>query len=358
MAEIKRLNYFTSQFLVEKDFKDEQGYHVGMRRRHNRTRHSWGVAEGMIVAKTGDKTVSISPGTAIDKEGQEIVVSDTIPYTLTTLTSSGTDIDVYLTIKYSEVFDSADHYTSAGVDNYTRSTERPLLADTIDTPPANGSVIVLAKIHLKGDNISKIDDSVRKEAGSIIAPGEVDTDALADGAVTSAKLAGLSVGTSAIQDNAVTAAKILDSSVGSVELANGAVTEPKLADNAVTAAKIADGSVGTSELANGSVIETRLADNSVSIKKLKTQLVWDGSSTIAANGTAGFNALAVPLTDPRGACLLINAYSTTNGARFVWTEQSTTGGTPPYWINQNVFFQNLSSIAIEVKFKIYEILES
>ena len=78
MADIKRLNYFNSQFLVEKDFNDEQAYHLGMRRRHNRTLHTWGVADGgLSVTKTSDgKGVSIGLGMAIDRDGQEIVLLD------------------------------------------------------------------------------------------------------------------------------------------------------------------------------------------------------------------------------------------------------------------------------------------
>lgn len=156
-----------------------------------------------------------------------------------------------------------------------------------------------------------------------------------------------SVGNSQIVNNAVNTNKIADNSVAT----------NKITDNAVTAAKILDGSVGTAELANNAVTSTKILDGSVSIKKLKTRLSWDATTTIAANGRMGFNTIAVPLPSPRGAALLIKAYSTTNGARFEWKEESNTGGPPPFWINQTVFFQNLSNIPIVVKFKIYEILE-
>ena len=43
---LKRPNYFTNQFLVERDFKDEQSYQIGMRRKHNLALHSWGIADG------------------------------------------------------------------------------------------------------------------------------------------------------------------------------------------------------------------------------------------------------------------------------------------------------------------------
>ncbi|MBU0960189.1 MAG: hypothetical protein KKH60_01580 [Proteobacteria bacterium] len=450
MADIKRVNYFTHQFLVEKDFDDEQEYHVLMRRRHNRGNHSWGVAEGLDVTKTKNKEVTISSGTAIDNDGQEIVLLEPLAVDLTAFAAN---TDVYVTVSYQEVFDEADHYTSGGVDNYTRITERPRLDVSTDSPDplsGDGSLITLARVHLDGSgNVDAgIDGTMRKAAGSKIAPGVVGTNELADKAVTAAKIANGQVGASELANgsvsnsklanNAVNAAKIAGGSVGAAELANNAVTTDKIIDKAVTAAKIANGQVGASELANGSVTNSKLADNavnaakiaeesvgaaalaknavttdkiidnavtadkiakgqvsaselangsvinsklannavnaakilsgsvgtaelandSVTVQKLKTHLYWDSTTSIAANAERGFNCLAVSLDKPRGASLLIYAYSTTNGARFEWREQSTTGGSPPYWINQGVYFRNLSNITISVRFKIYEILEN
>ena len=400
MADIKRVNYFTHQFLVEKDFDDEQDYHIDMRRQHNRVNHSWGVAEGLDVTKTENKKVTISPGTSIDKDGQEIVLLEPLPVDLTAF---GSNTDVYLSISYQEVFDEADHYTSGGVDDYTRTTERPKIESSEDAPdplPGNGSLITLARVHLDGSgNVDAgIDNTMRKSAGSRIAPGAVSTNELANNAVTATKIANGQVGASELANgsvtntklanNAVTAAKIANGQVGASELANGSVTNTKLvsnsvtaakiANNSVTAAKIANGQVGVSELANGSVTNAKLANNavnaakiadgsvgtaelandSVSAQKLKTKLYWDSTTSIGANGERGFNCLAVPLTKPRGAFLLIYAYSTTNKAKFEWREQSTTGGPSPYWINQAVFFHNLTNITISIRFKIYEILEA
>ena len=75
---VKRLNYFTHQFLREQDFKDEQDYHVAMRRRHNRIFHDWGVAEGLEVQKTEERSITINPGTAVDREGREIVLLNSV----------------------------------------------------------------------------------------------------------------------------------------------------------------------------------------------------------------------------------------------------------------------------------------
>lgn len=371
MADIKRVNYFTHQFLVEKDFDDEQTYYIDMRRRHNRVYHSWGVAEGLDVSKTADKEVTISSGTAIDKHGQEIVLESR----KFNLTAFGSNAKVYLTVAYQEVFDEADHYTSGGVDNYTRTTERPGIEGKTAVPPGDGSVITLARVHLDGSgNVVEIANSVRTLVGSKIAPGAVSTNELANNAVTATKIANGQVGASELANGSVTNTKLASNAVTAAKIANNSVTAAKIADNSVTAAKVANGQVGASELANGSVTNTKLASNavtaakiangqvgaselandSVSTQKLKTELHWDATTSIAANGTKGFNCLAVPVTNPRGASLLIYAYSTTNGAEFEWREKSRTGD----WINQIVYFHNLSNITISIRFKIYEILEA
>lgn len=165
MEDIKRLNYFTSQFLVVEDFTDEQAYHMDMRRRHNRWLHTWGIADGGLqVTKSADKIISIGSGMAIDKEGQELVLLDAQSEDLTRF---GLNADVYITAEYEEV--QASLQKIGGVGRYTRTKER-LLVKVDTTVPAN-DVIVLAKVKLDGGgNISNIDNTVRKIAGSAIDP--------------------------------------------------------------------------------------------------------------------------------------------------------------------------------------------
>jgi hypothetical protein len=277
MAEIKRPNYFTSEFLVEKDFIDEQTYHRDMRYRHNQLLHSWGVVDGLIVSKTGDKQVTISPGIAINKEGKEIILPSDPPPQPLNLTGTG---DIYVTIEYQDVKDEADKDTTSGVtDQYRRITERPLVKSTTSPPSNDGTLILLAKVTLANDKIEgNPDNSVRTFASAKIASGKVTIDQLADNSVNAAKIIDGSVGTNELAngavnvnklaDNSVNAAKIIDGSVGTNELANTAVTVDKLADNSVNAAKIIDGSVGTNELANGAVNVDKLADNSVNAAKI------------------------------------------------------------------------------------------
>ena len=242
MADIKRLHYFDHQFLVEADFSDEQTYHLDMRRRHNRDLHTFGVAAGLQVEKTGDKEVTVSAGTAVDREGRQVVLDTDQIIDLSTFSAG----DIYITIAYDE--QETDPTTATGVTGNTRVTETPQIqainVPPGPAPPGDGSVIRLANFTLTGggnvpgSNGNTFDAGLRQYAGSSIAPDSVGTNQLANSAVTQAK----------ISDNAVTTAKIADN----------AITAAKIADNAITAAKIADLSISAADLANNSISENKL----------------------------------------------------------------------------------------------------
>ncbi|NEO72974.1 hypothetical protein [Moorena sp. SIO3H5] len=175
MTEIKRLNYFTSQFLVENDFEDEQAYHRRMRHLHNRSLHTWGVVEGLEVIKSGDKQVSVNSGLAIDSNGKEIVVIDEQPAEIKTVSLSEFEagIRIYITIGAQDVEDEQDSYTLGSETKYTRTTERPQLEARSTEPGDDGAVILLAEIQLdtNGNVEDNIDNSVRRLASVNIPPG-------------------------------------------------------------------------------------------------------------------------------------------------------------------------------------------
>jgi hypothetical protein len=149
---VKRLNYFTHQFLREQDFKDEQAYHVEMSRRHNRMFHGWGVLAGLEVQKKGEREITINPGTAIDKEGRELTLAKPVSRDLSSFERNS---HTYVTMAYAETWDEADHYSAGGVEGYTRVTESPAIDERRHEPPKDGSVVVLARVHL--DDVGHID---------------------------------------------------------------------------------------------------------------------------------------------------------------------------------------------------------
>jgi len=105
---------------------------------------------------------------------------------------------------------------------------------------------------------------------------------------------------------ALFASTVADGSVSSAKLAPGAVMTSQLATNAVTAAQIADGTITTNDLANGAVSTAKIGDGQITSAKLVAPLRLTSSaanSTIGAfDGTStGLNGVGVSGTAGSGA---------------------------------------------------------
>src|SRR3954468_12270908 len=166
--EIKRPNYFTSQFLVEDDFKDEQAYHVQMRRLHNRALHVWGVVEGLTVSKTGAQELTVTEGFAIDRSGREVV----LPTPQKKQVPADKTGDLFVVISYKQDDQSPKYeYKGTGLTDtkYTRLVEGAQLTIT-DSAPTDGSVLLaLIKVDANGliNDAKYPDNSARRIAGSV-----------------------------------------------------------------------------------------------------------------------------------------------------------------------------------------------
>ena len=162
---VKRLNYFNHQFLGEQDFKDEQAYHIKMRRLHNRLFHSWGVVEGLEVRKKDEREITVEPGAAIDKEGREILLSVPARHDLAQFRDTS---HIYVTIAYKELKEEADFRAVGGAEDYHRITESPEISVRKDEPPSGEPAVTLARVHLGEHGIIRhidMSDSVRRFAG-------------------------------------------------------------------------------------------------------------------------------------------------------------------------------------------------
>lgn len=180
----KRLRYFKHQFLEESDFQAEQSYHVEMRRHHNRSLHSWGIVSGLEVEAVSPRMVVVKHGWAVDRDGQEIVLREDETVDLGGIHA---DEDFYLTVLYEE--EEADKRPSGAVDEGTRTAEFCVINNTATKPrPDDGSEVPLAKFRLDRTGIVTVDLSIRRTAGSKIAPLTVGTDELGDDSVTISKL--------------------------------------------------------------------------------------------------------------------------------------------------------------------------
>jgi len=162
---IKRLKYFTHQFLREQDFEAEQHYHIAMRRLHNRSVHGWGVVEGLAVRKRGENEVTIEAGMAIDGEGREIILTTPITRDLSSFERNS---HTYITIAYGESWDDSDRYSSGGIEGYTRITESPLISEKKKEPARDGSVVTLARVRINenGHVHEEIETNLRTVVGT------------------------------------------------------------------------------------------------------------------------------------------------------------------------------------------------
>jgi hypothetical protein len=174
---VKRVNYFDGQFLVADDFHTEQNYHRQMRYHHNQALHIPGIVAGLVVAKVSrnNKRISVSQGSAIDAQGQEMILPS--DQTLD-LANFGANALVFITIQFS---DSDRDESDRRAGDFARIPERSRLELTEQEPPKDNSVIILAQVQLNAQgNVGTIDLSVRsKLAGAAIAPDTVSLEQLA-----------------------------------------------------------------------------------------------------------------------------------------------------------------------------------
>ncbi|MBW4508239.1 MAG: tail fiber domain-containing protein [Scytonematopsis contorta HA4267-MV1] len=159
-----RPNYFPGQYLLEDDFQLEQEYHSDRQRRHHRLFISPGIAEGLVVTKLDGLRINITSGTAIDKQGRQIILSNekSGAIELNQISSSNLSNGEYtLSIQYDEKQTLLQEGTIVG---NRRWEESPKF--TLKTQADESDSIPLAKLKIEGDTVSIInDEKIRKYAG-------------------------------------------------------------------------------------------------------------------------------------------------------------------------------------------------
>lgn len=264
---IKRLHYFDHQFLRADDFTDEQEYHTGMRRRHNRLLHTWGIADGLEVEfETGASGVTIRPGTAIDSDGREIVLTEDRFEELSGLPANA---DVYVTVAYRE--EQTDPTAETGVEGNTRWTEEPQLQALASAPSDPSRDILLARVSRSGAEVTGVDSSERRAAGVVAGDLEVRSLALTDPSVVSTQWPRVRLGAANRADvegglrvrgglrvDGTIRGDLAPGSVDTDQLANGAVSEQKLATDAVSNRAIQNNAISNPKIANNQITESKL----------------------------------------------------------------------------------------------------
>ena len=134
--------------------------------------------------------------------------------------------------------------------------------------------------------------------------GSIPTSAIADDAITAAKIADNAVVTAAINADAITAAKIADDvinsehyaagSIDTAHIADSQITTDKIATDSVTNAKMADDAINSAELADGSIDNQHIADDQINSEHYAAASIDNehladdavGVAELSASGTA------------------------------------------------------------------------
>ena len=128
---MERVRFFDGQLLTATDFEAEQRYHLEKRRLHNRMLHRFGVVDGLGVSVPdgAEAAVIVSPGFALDRRGNEIIVAGPVRIDLNVCTG---DVH-FVTIQYTETATDPVPTTNGGAE-FSRVTEGFALGTATEDP--------------------------------------------------------------------------------------------------------------------------------------------------------------------------------------------------------------------------------
>jgi hypothetical protein len=160
----KRVRYFDGQYLQDQDFIDEQDYQRDREHRQNRLLHGPGIAGGLDVSATSKQNeVQVSPGTAIDLAGFQLVLKEPATAPLPGQTYNGQQgIGLYLS--YREI-PSDPAPSGPGTEGDTRWWELPELTPALPGQDQPGVLLTRLTLDDSGSVIA-FDNSVRSYAGA------------------------------------------------------------------------------------------------------------------------------------------------------------------------------------------------
>jgi hypothetical protein len=151
---------------------------------------------------------------------------------------------------------------------------------------ADGSITTL-KLAAQAVTNAKI--AVAAIQGDVIAAGAIVEAKLGTDAVTAAKIADNAVTSAQISADAVTTAKIADDAVTNALIATDAVNQDSIAANAVTATQIVAGTITASEIASNAVTTAKINAGAITAAKIGTGEITAtqiASNTITASQIA------------------------------------------------------------------------
>jgi hypothetical protein len=180
----KRVRFFDGQYLQDQDFVDEQKFHIDRQRRHHRTLHVAGIADGLTVSKSADGAarVTVTPGTAIDSDGRQLVLAEAVTTELAGAQLANKTLNLYLIYREQP----ADLQTQAGSRDHSRWLENPEIKAVVkgEAPGGDYPPVLLAELTLDASgNITAVSDNVRQYSGlRLPGPGAAASTLRADAA--------------------------------------------------------------------------------------------------------------------------------------------------------------------------------
>jgi hypothetical protein len=159
---IERPRYFIGKVIGVDDLEQEQLYFREKARRHNRLLHGWGIVRGLEVeaGKPGTADVTISPGYALDRRGEEIVVDTGVTVDLSGHAPGRT---LYVAVRHDERPERpvpSPHGTE-----YSRIRET-FAVEVLTSVPRRKSLVTLADVELgRGHTIARIGAAHRRHVG-------------------------------------------------------------------------------------------------------------------------------------------------------------------------------------------------
>jgi hypothetical protein len=158
----ERPRYFIGQVIGVDDLEQEQLYLREKARRHNRLLHGWGIVRGLEVqaGKPGTGEVKISPGYALDRRGEEIVVHTGVTVDLSAHAAGQT---LYVAVRHDERLEHP--VPSPHGKEYSRIRET-FAVEVLSSVPRRKTLVTLADVELgRGHTIARIGTAHRRRVG-------------------------------------------------------------------------------------------------------------------------------------------------------------------------------------------------
>ena len=174
---------------------------------------------------------------------------------------------------------------------------------------ADGSITTLK---LAANAVTQAKIAVNAIQGSVIAAGAITEAKLGTDAVTNAKLADNSVNTAQIAADAVETAKIADNAVTNALIATDAVNQDSIAANAVTATQIVTGTITASEIATNAITTAKISADAITTAKINASAIT--ATEIASNAITAVKINADAVTSDKIVSNAITSAKITAGA--------------------------------------------